>query len=188
MTETEQKNFQSIAAVTWIADQFPANSPRPSDEVLVNAAGLQEVGQIYLPVLGDQDDVGPLTVALGLSNNRVGVQVFINGASEPSVFHVMGLAGLKRIFALYSNACEQYVAAITGHMNPSMIETHDMARRGLHNEGAAFIQDKLADKITIDHETARKLFGLIHSMHAATCTRNRPLHSYERAGYEQPVR
>ena len=41
-----------------------------------------------------------------------------------------------------------------------------MARRGLHNEGAELLRDRLTDKVEIDVDTARRLFTLICVLHA----------------------
>jgi uncharacterized protein (UPF0262 family) len=36
-----------------------------------------------------------------------------------------------------------------------------MGRRGLHDEGSQLLRDRLNGKITVDHDTARRLFTLI---------------------------
>ena len=36
-----------------------------------------------------------------------------------------------------------------------------MARRGIHNEGASILQERLEGKAEIDQDTARRLFTLI---------------------------
>ncbi len=40
-----------------------------------------------------------------------------------------------------------------------------MGRRGLHNEGAELLIERLAGKVAIDHDTARRLFTLICVLH-----------------------
>ena len=40
-----------------------------------------------------------------------------------------------------------------------------MGRRGLHDEGAELLRERLADKIEIDFTTARRLFTLICVLH-----------------------
>jgi uncharacterized protein (UPF0262 family) len=50
-------------------------------------------------------------------------------------------------------------------MTPSQIETIDMARRGLHDEGAQYLRDRLQGKADIDIPTARRLFTLICVLH-----------------------
>ena len=48
---------------------------------------------------------------------------------------------------------------------PSQIEAIDMARRGIHNEGASILQDRLTGKASVDTDTARRLFTLICVLH-----------------------
>ena len=36
-----------------------------------------------------------------------------------------------------------------------------MGRRGIHDEGAGILRDRLAGKIEVDHRTARRLFTLL---------------------------
>jgi uncharacterized protein (UPF0262 family) len=43
-----------------------------------------------------------------------------------------------------------------------------MARRGLHNEGSELLVERLAGKVRIDHDTARRLFTLICTLHSRT--------------------
>ena len=45
------------------------------------------------------------------------------------------------------------------------IQAIDMGRRGLHNEGAALMKQRLEGKIAIDFETARRLFTLVCVLH-----------------------
>jgi uncharacterized protein (UPF0262 family) len=40
-----------------------------------------------------------------------------------------------------------------------------MGRRGLHNEGSELLRERLADKVTIDLNTARRLFTLLCVLH-----------------------
>ena len=45
------------------------------------------------------------------------------------------------------------------------LETIDMARRGLHNQGAMLLTEWLAGKIEVDLDTARRLVTLICVLH-----------------------
>jgi uncharacterized protein (UPF0262 family) len=40
-----------------------------------------------------------------------------------------------------------------------------MGRRGLHNEGSDLLQTRLADRVDIDFDTARRLFTLVCVLH-----------------------
>ena len=41
----------------------------------------------------------------------------------------------------------------------------DMARRGLHDEGADIVRTRLKGKVDLDRDTARRLFTLIYVLH-----------------------
>jgi uncharacterized protein (UPF0262 family) len=45
------------------------------------------------------------------------------------------------------------------------IQAIDMGRRGLHNEGAQLMLQRLAGKVAIDFATARRLFTLVCVLH-----------------------
>ena len=57
--------------------------------------------------------------------------------------------------------CESYFAAIRT-ASPAQIEAIDMGRRGLHNEGAQLLAERLHGKIDCDFDTARRIFTLDH--------------------------
>ena len=76
----------------------------------------------------------------------------------------LALSPLRRIVKDYYGICESYYQAIRT-ATPSQIETIDMARRGLHNEGSQVLMDRLDGKITVDFDTARRLFTLVCVLH-----------------------
>lgn len=74
------------------------------------------------------------------------------------------LAGLRSIIKEYFRVCESYYNAISA-LTPSRIEAIDMGRRGLHNDGAELLRERLADKVEMDKNTARRLFTLVCVLH-----------------------
>ena len=64
----------------------------------------------------------------------------------------------------YLMICESYYQAIRD-ASPGQIETLDMGRRGLHNQGSELLQARLAGRIDTDPETARRLFTLVCALH-----------------------
>ncbi len=85
-----------------------------------------------------------------------------NGAGV--VTHILSLTPFRRILKDYFLICESYYAAIRT-ATPSRIEAIDMGRRGLHNEGAQLLAERLKGKIDTDPDTARRLFTLITALH-----------------------
>ena len=71
---------------------------------------------------------------------------------------------LPQLIKDYFTVCESYYAAIK-RSSPARIEAIDMGRRGLHDEGAELLRQRLADRIDIDFATARRLFTLICVLH-----------------------
>ena len=88
-------------------------------------------------------------------------------ASEPTgdraEFH-LALSPFRQVVKDYFQICEAYFDAVK-RMPPSQIEAIDMARRGIHNEGARVLQERLEGKADLDIDTARRLFTLICVLH-----------------------
>jgi len=108
-------------------------------------------------------DDGPYTLNLGIVEDRL-VFTVGNEAGETLVTHMLSLTPLKRIMKDYFLVCESYYQAIRT-APPSRIQAIDMGRRGLHDEGSVTLQERLAGKINVDLDTARRLFTLICALH-----------------------
>lgn len=73
---------------------------------------------------------------------------------------ILSRSPFRRVMKDYYALLESYTEAIR-HAPPSRIEAIDMGRRGLHDEGSEILRDRLDGKVTIDLQTARRLFTLI---------------------------
>jgi uncharacterized protein (UPF0262 family) len=74
--------------------------------------------------------------------------------------HVLALSPFRRLIKDYQLLVESYESAMAdGHA--ARVQTIDMGRRGLHNEAAALMVERLHGKVDIDFETARRLFTLV---------------------------
>ena len=78
--------------------------------------------------------------------------------------HILSLTPLRRVIRDYFLICDSYYEAIRS-ATPSQIEAIDMGRRGLHNDGSDILRERLAGKIEVDPDTARRLFTLICVLH-----------------------
>ncbi len=111
--------------------------------------------------LGDYQ--GPYSLHLRLEETRLILD--IRDESEIRLGQVgISLSPFRRIIKDYFTVCESYFEAIKT-ASPSKIEAIDMGRRGLHNEGSELLQERLSDKITMDFDTARRLFTLLCVLH-----------------------
>ena len=108
-------------------------------------------------------DDGPYKLNLALADDRLVLAVSSEN-DEPIVTHMLSLTPLKRIMKDYFLICESYYEAIRT-APPSRIQAIDMGRRGLHDEGSRTLLDRLAGKVNVDLDTARRLFTLICALH-----------------------
>ena len=76
----------------------------------------------------------------------------------------LSLGPFRQVVKDYFQICESYFEAVKT-LPPSQIETIDMARRGIHNEGSRVLQERLEGKVEVDTDTARRLFTLICVLH-----------------------
>jgi uncharacterized protein (UPF0262 family) len=109
------------------------------------------------------NDAGPYAVRLSVEDGRLVIRAK-DAAGADLTTRVFSLSPYRRIIADYFMMIESYEAAKHGAMC-GKLEAIDMGRRGVHNEGAELLQSRLADKIELDHETARKFFTLICVLH-----------------------
>ncbi|MGE0719731.1 MAG: UPF0262 family protein [Alphaproteobacteria bacterium] len=106
---------------------------------------------------------GPYHLHLAIVDNRLRMAV-ADTADAPLAEIVVPIVAFKRIVRDYFLVCESYYAAIR-RSSPSQIEAIDMGRRALHDEGSALLRERLADRVAIDHGTARRLFTLVCVLH-----------------------
>lgn len=116
---------------------------------------------IFIPF---KDSSGPYDIALSIEENRLVFRIS-NQKNEKLPMLVLSLTPYRRLIKDYFMIVQSYDEAIKG-ANPSRIEAIDMGRRGLHNEGAELLMDRLKGKIEVDMDTARRLFTLICVLHS----------------------
>lgn len=108
--------------------------------------------------IGD-DYAGPFSVRLGMEESRLVIEI-ASAQEQPQGVIKLPLSPFRRIIRDYFLICESYYQAIKSAA-PSQIEAIDMGRRGLHNEGSELLRERLAERIEVDLETARRLFTLV---------------------------
>ena len=107
---------------------------------------------------------GPYAVRLSLNGRLLAFAIDeADGAEVGSgdvAVHMLSLTPFARIIRDYDLIRESYYAAVRTRQTHE-IEAIDMGRRGVHNEGSQLLMDRLAGKIEIDFDTARRLFTLV---------------------------
>lgn len=106
---------------------------------------------------------GPYRLRLAVRDGRLALEVRdMNEAPVETL--VLGLARFRRPIREYFAICDSYYQAIR-KATPAEIETIDMARRGIHNNAAELLLERLDGKVETDFSTARRLFTLICVLH-----------------------
>jgi uncharacterized protein (UPF0262 family) len=106
---------------------------------------------------------GPYRLALSVQENRLVFDIALEeGARVGRV--LLSLSPFRRIVKDYFLVCDSYYKAIRT-APPSQIESLDMGRRAVHDEGTALLLEQLGSKVETDFETARRLFTLICVLH-----------------------
>jgi uncharacterized protein (UPF0262 family) len=106
---------------------------------------------------------GPYLLILSAAENRLVFDVRLSDGQEHGRV-MLALSPLRRAVRDYLMMCESYHVAIR-EAQPARIESIDMGRRGLHDDGSRLLQERLKGKIEVDFETARRLFTLISALH-----------------------
>ncbi len=106
---------------------------------------------------------GPYRLRLAVSDGRLVMDV-ANEAQQPLETLILGLGRFRRPIRDYFAICDSYYQAIR-KATAQEIETIDMARRGIHNEAADMLLERLDGKVETDFATARRLFTLICVLH-----------------------
>lgn len=106
---------------------------------------------------------GPFALILALRDKRLVFDISTDGGEKVAEFH-LSLGPFRQTVKDYFQICESYFDAVK-RLPPSQIEAIDMARRGIHNEGASILQERLQGKAEVDLDTARRLFTLICVLH-----------------------
>ncbi len=106
---------------------------------------------------------GPYKVLLGVEEGRLTVAIAATDDRALESF-VLPLSPFRRTVRDYFAICDSYYKAIR-QASPAQIETIDMARRGIHNEAAELLIERLGARVEVDFDTARRLFTLICVLH-----------------------
>jgi uncharacterized protein (UPF0262 family) len=105
---------------------------------------------------------GPYALTIGMISQRLVFDIRTEGG-EPVITHGLSLSPFRRVIKDYFLICESYYAAIRT-ATAEQIEAIDMGRRGIHNEAAEIVIERLKGKVEIDFPTARRLFTLLMAL------------------------
>ena len=117
----------------------------------------------FAPIVAKKPAVGPYALHLSIQEGRL---VFdIRREDGPALTAiVLALGPFRRLIKDYQLLVESHIKAVE-EGREARIQAIDMGRRGLHNEGAGLMIQRLGGKIAMDFETARRLFTLVCVLH-----------------------
>lgn len=143
---------------------LPAPTPEIEQERRVAVFDLLEDNSFHLPErAGREVPEGPYRLLLAIREKRLVFDIKTEAEDPAGEFH-LSLGPFRQVVKDYFQICESYFDAVKT-MPPAQIEAIDMARRGIHNEGARVLQERLEGKADVDIDTARRLFTLICVLH-----------------------
>lgn len=150
-----------IAKVTLDDASIIRRTPEVEHERRVAIADLIDENSVTLIGKGT-DHPGPYDLFVSVREGRLTLRFTSSAAITHDV--VIPLPPFRGIIKDYFLMCEGYYEAIK-HAPADKIQTLDMARRAVHNEGSELLQAQLAHALTMDFATARRLFTLICVLH-----------------------
>ncbi len=120
---------------------------------------LAQENEFYLPGHPDMQSI----LHLSIQEGRLVFDVR-DETDQPVQAVLLALGPFKTLIRDYRMLLDSYASAVA-EAREARIQAIDMGRRGLHNEGAELIKERLAGKLAIDFSTARRLFTLVCALH-----------------------
>jgi len=115
----------------------------------------------FVPAIGGP---GPYALHLSIAEGRLAFDIRAAETDAPLSAVVLALGPFRGLIKDYLMMVDAHVQAVADG-GDARIQAIDMGRRGLHNEAAELLQQRLAGKIEIDFDTARRLFTLVAVLH-----------------------
>ncbi len=139
---------------------LPPPTPEMEQERRVAIFDLLEDNSLTLPGRAGQDaPSGPYALQLAVRDRRLVFDLSSDAGEQVAEFH-LSMGPFRQVVKDYFQICQSYFDAVK-RLPPAQIEAIDMARRGIHNEGARTLQERLEGKAEIDIDTSRRLFTLL---------------------------
>jgi uncharacterized protein (UPF0262 family) len=107
---------------------------------------------------------GPYALHLEVRDGRLVLDIR-DAAEAPLRIIALALGPFRRLIKDYHMVVASHEQAVTEGGSEARIQAIDMGRRGLHNEGAELLMERLSGRISVDFETARRLFTLVCALH-----------------------
>jgi uncharacterized protein (UPF0262 family) len=156
--QNEDKGKNRLIAVVLDPGSIERGTPDQEHERLTAIYDLVEENAFALP----DGREGPFVLHMGMANARLVFDIRSEDG-QSIIIHGLSMSPFRRVIKDYFMICESYYDAIRT-ATAAQIEAIDMGRRGIHNEAAEIVMERLKDKVSIDFQTARRLFTLLAAL------------------------
>ena len=106
---------------------------------------------------------GPYALMLAVRDSQLVLDIR-TATGVPVMMHLLSLRPLRSVLRDYFLMCDAHADAVRSG-RPDHIQTVDMGRRGVHDQGAERLAERLDGKIVADFATLRRLFTLLTALH-----------------------
>ena len=156
-SETDPR--RRLVAIVLDEDSIGRGNPDQEHERAIAIYDIVEANSFAVP----GDDGGPYALRLALVEKKLCFEI-TKADGGPVMTHLLSLSPFRGVIRDYEMVCDSYYKAIRS-ASPAQIEAIDMGRRGLHDEAAELLRQRLEGKVAVDFDTARRLFTLIFALH-----------------------
>jgi uncharacterized protein (UPF0262 family) len=153
-----EKPRNRLVSVVLDQSSIERGTPDQEHERLTAIYDLIEENSFSLP----EGREGPYALTIGMISQRLVFDIR-DEAGQHLITHGLSLSPFRRVIKDYFMICESYYSAIRT-ASAEQIEAIDMGRRGIHNEAAEIVVERLRGKVEIDFATARRLFTLLMAL------------------------
>ena len=151
--------MSKLVSISIIQDDFNLPTPEVLQEQNLAIYDLEQNNFFQLVGFEAHDEI---KLNISLSGNSLAFQIRSKTDEMLKTFF-LSLTPLKQIINDYYTICESYFNAVKS-LPIDKIESIDMGRKGIHNEGARVIIERLEGRIKTDLQTSRRIFTLVYAL------------------------
>ena len=151
--------MSKLVAISIKQDDFNLPTPEVLQEQNIAIYDLEQTNFFQLVGFEAYDEI---KLNISLSGNSLVFKISSKKDETLKTFF-LSLTPLKQIINDYYTICESYFNAVKS-LPIDKIESIDMGRKGIHNEGARVIIERLENRVKTDLETSRRIFTLVYAL------------------------
>ena len=151
--------MSKLISISIVQDDFNLPTPEVLQEQNLAIYDLEQNNFFQLVGFEAYDEI---KLNISLSGNSLVFKISSKKDETLKTFF-LSLTPLKQIIKDYYTICMSYFRAVKS-LPIDKIESIDMGRKGIHNEGARVIIERLENRVITDLETSRRIFTLIYAL------------------------